>query len=43
MASTNLDPRPATRIIRKAYKYRLYPTEEQEQRLSQWVGCVRAF
>jgi len=28
-------------IIRKAQVYRLYPTDEQEQRLGQWVGAVR--
>ena len=43
MPTANHDQQPATRIIRKAYKYRLYPTEEQAQRLAQWCGCVRAF
>jgi transposase len=28
--------------IMRAYKYRLYPTPEQEARLSAWVAAVRA-
>ena len=27
--------------IHRAYKYRLYPTPEQEARLSAWVAAVR--
>jgi putative transposase len=27
----------------KAYKYRIYPTEEQKQLLAQTFGCVRVF
>lgn len=28
-------------VIRKAHVYRLYPTDEQAQKLVQWVGAVR--
>jgi putative transposase len=28
-------------IIHKAHVYRLYPTDEQEQTLGQWIGAVR--
>jgi putative transposase len=28
-------------VIRKAHVYRLYPTDEQAQKLAQWVGAVR--
>ncbi|CAH2603327.1 transposase [Rhodovastum atsumiense] len=28
-------------LIRKAHIYRLYPIDEQEQKLGQWVGAVR--
>ncbi|EED0862970.1 helix-turn-helix domain-containing protein [Escherichia coli] len=28
-------------LIQKAYKYRLYPTDQQAQRLRQLCGCAR--
>lgn len=34
-------PRIGSGVVRRAYKYRFYPTPEQEQQLSQTFGCVR--
>lgn len=31
----------ATRVVKRAYKYRFYPTDEQAQQLAQTFGCVR--
>ncbi|MFD0362633.1 RNA-guided endonuclease InsQ/TnpB family protein [Nocardia sp. GCM10030253] len=30
-----------SRVVKRAYKYRFYPTSEQAQQLSQTFGCVR--
>ena len=34
-------PKGGSMKIMRAYKYRLYPTAEQEARLSAWVAAVR--
>lgn len=31
----------STRTVKRAYKYRFYPTDEQAQQLAQTFGCVR--
>lgn len=31
----------ATKVVKRAYKYRFYPTDEQAQQLAQTFGCVR--
>ena len=30
-----------TRVVKRAYRYRVYPTDEQAQQLAQTFGCVR--
>lgn len=30
-----------TKVVKRAYKYRFYPTDEQSQQLAQTFGCVR--
>lgn len=31
----------ATKVVKRAYRYRFYPTDEQVQQLAQTFGCVR--
>ncbi len=30
-----------TKVVKRAYKYRFYPTPEQAQELARTFGCVR--